>query len=320
MFSTLQHQTLTHSRRSEAQSVIVPKITPTTIKRAQQGVAYARDTKTQETIQKALKSAEEVAEGGSENKMSAQVRRCFLRMVMHTLFRVKVEFPERVPTTPSVVVANHLNHIDPFLVLSQLPANLFYNVMGDARTMYHTWWKRQFLRFAKGVIPLERLWKEEVAVMEAAKAGREDLADLAAAIEEYVPSGNTIEAMRRLDRIVKAIFARGEGLMLFPEGKLGKVEGQLLPLKRGAILYALRSGVPIVPVALIGTHNLFFRKELIVRFGEPLYFPQSSRPKQQEIQAATEKLQAAMQALLPTDYQEPKGMNWGRKFLNNVFC
>jgi 1-acyl-sn-glycerol-3-phosphate acyltransferase len=231
-----------------------------------------------------------------------------------------VEYPERIPTAPALLAPNHLNHIDPFLLLSELPARPYYYILGDARTLYNKWWKRQFLRLSKGVIPLDRLWNEEMAVIEGAKQGVSDLADLAAAIEQYVPNGSSIETLRRLDRIVQAIFARGDGILIFPEGGLGTVEGQLrLPLKRGAVIYALRAGVPIVPVGIIGTQDLYFRKELTIRFGEPLIFPQSSRPKPREVQAALDTLQAALMDLLPKDYREPSGLKLLRFFLNHMF-
>ena len=306
--------------RSIPHPVVLPPLTKETIQRAREGVAYARNAHANEAIAEALLSAEVLAETGSQQKISGEVRRKVLRTVIHILFEIKVEFPERIPQTPALVAANHLNHIDPFLLLSELPANPFYHILGDARTLYNNWWKRLFLRLAKGVIPLERIWKEEIAVISGAKAGREDLGQLADDIQQYVPQGNSIETLRRLDRIVQGIFARGDGIILFPEGRLGSAEGNLqLPLKRGAAIYALRSGVPIVPVALIGTQDLYFRKKLTVRFGEPLIFTQSNRPKPKEIQAVLDELQAALCALLPNDYHEPEEPKRLRHFLNRMF-
>lgn len=64
--------------------------------------------------------------------------------------------------------------------------------------------------------------------------GHNELAELAAAIEQDVPSSADIQRLRWIDRVVQAIFARGDGIVIFPEGKLGNVEGQLqLPLARG---------------------------------------------------------------------------------------
>lgn len=317
MTSTLQHKpTLKSATRIQA---VLPELSEEAIKRACEGVVYARDSISNQMIQDVLSSQEFVAEGGKEVKISGKARRAVLRTIIQVLFRVKVEFPQRIPNTPVLVAANHLNHIDPFLLLSELPAQPFFHILGDARTLYNNTWKRLLLSLAKGVVPLERMWKEEIAVIEAAKNGREDLAQLAADIEKYVPKGNSIEAMRRLDRIVQAIFNRGDSVLLFPEGKLGNVEGQVLPLKRGAVIYALRSGVPILPIAIVGTKDLFFRKELTIRIGEPLVFPQCSRPKAQQIQMVLDELQTAIQDLLPKKYTEPTGAKPLRNFLNNLF-
>lgn len=302
------------------QQLVLPPLTPETVQRAREGLAAARDENANRVVREALLSAEAIASGGSDYRLSGEQRKFWVRSLIHALFRVKLEYPERLPTTPTLLAPNHLNHIDPFLLLSELPAHPYYYILGDARTLYNSWWKRQFLRLSKGVIPLDRLWNEEIAVIEGAKQGLSELADLAAALEQDVPSGNSIETLRRLDRIVQAIFARGDGVLVFPEGGLGTVEGQLrLPLKRGAVIYALRAGVPIVPIALIGTKDLYFRKELTIRFGEPLIFPQSHRPKPREVQAVLDALQAALIDLLPKNYCEPNGVKLFRYFLNHMF-
>jgi 1-acyl-sn-glycerol-3-phosphate acyltransferase len=243
-----------------------------------------------------------------------------MRSLIHTCFRVRVEHAERIPKQPAILAANHLSHIDPFLILSEVPAHPYYYIPGDARTLYNRWWKRQILGFAGGVIPLKRRWKEETAVIEAAKAQCKELADLAAAVERDVPTGGDLQTLRLIDRAVQAIFARGDGMMIFPEGKLGTVEGQLqLPLARGVAIYALRAGVPIVPVALIGTQDLYLRKELTIRFGEPLRFPQCDRPKPQDVKTALEVLQDGMMALLSKDYQEPNEPKLLRYLFNHFF-
>lgn len=319
MVAALQSRPVAVPEKNQVEEFVLPPVTTGTIEHARKGVAYARDPHVTKMINQAFASAESLADGVSENKITGCFRKTLLQTVMHSLFRIKVENPERLPQTPALVVANHLNRIDPLLILSQLPASVFFHVLGDARSLYGSWWKRLFLSFTKGVLPLERIWKEEMAVLEAAKAGRSDLAELAADIEKYVPKGNSIEAMRRLDRIVQATFNRREGIMLFPEGRLGKKEGELLPLKRGMAIYALRSGVPIVPMALVGTKDLFLGKELTIRVGEPLYFPQSNRPKSHEIDAVLDEVRAAILALLPQDYTEPTGRKPFRKFLNNMF-
>ena len=290
-----------------------------TIKRAKQGLDYARDRQINHMITAALSSAEADTVSNYYGRIRGEIRRIAMKLLIYSLFEVKVEFSDRIPQQPAVIAANHLNHIDPFLLLSQLPAQPFYHILGDSRTLYNKCWKRIFLNFSQGVIPLERIWKEEIAVMEAAKEGREDLTELATAIAQYVPQGNSIEMMRKLERIVQSIFARREGILIVPEGRLGDTEGQLCPLKRGAVIYAIRYGMPIVPVALIGTHDLYFRKKLTIKFGHPLTFLQSRRPKGKDLQTATDALQTSLMNLLPQNYHEPDELKPLRNFLNHMF-
>jgi 1-acyl-sn-glycerol-3-phosphate acyltransferase len=296
-----------------------PSLNAATIKRVKEGVAAASDRTVRYTIASALNRLEAINQGYTEHQVNGSVRRFVMRSLIHTLFRIRVENRENLPQTPAILAVNHLHHIDPLLLLAELPSQPYYYILGDARTLYNKCWKRCVLGFAGGVIPLARLWKEEIAVMEAAKTGRTDLAELATAIEQTVPTGGDIQTLRQIDRIVLGILAHSDGIMLFPEGRLGNAEGNLhLPLKRGTVIYALRAGVPIVPVALIGTHDLYLRKELTVRFGEPLNFSHTIRPSRQETDLAVETLQNAMLALLPTNYQEPTEIKPLRYFLNHM--
>ncbi|MBD2242760.1 1-acyl-sn-glycerol-3-phosphate acyltransferase [Nostoc sp. FACHB-888] len=294
-------------------------MTAASIKRVKEGVAAASDRAVRQIIEETLNRLEAINQGDSEPRANSGLRRFVMRSFIHSFFKVRVEHLERIPQQPAILAVNHLHHIDPLLLLAELPTQPHYYILGDARTLYNKWWKRFILGFAGGVIPLERVWKEEVAVMEAAKAGRQDLVELAAAIKQTVPTGEDIHTLRQIDRIILAILARGDGMILFPEGRLGTAEGKLhLPLKRGTVIYALRAGVPIIPVALIGTHDLYLGKELTIRVGEPLHFAQTTRPKRQEVVVALETLQDAMLALLPTNYQEPTGAKLLSSFLNHM--
>ncbi|WP_373462096.1 MULTISPECIES: lysophospholipid acyltransferase family protein [unclassified Calothrix] len=307
-------------QEKQTQSHSLPPITAAAIQRVREGLAAAVDPSVREMMTKTLQQLTAMTVEDSEPRVSGEVRRFVLRSLIHTCFRIRVEYLDKLPQKPAILAVNHLHHIDPFLLLSEIPPHPYYYILGDARTLYNQWWKRLILRFAGGVIPLARIWKEESAVIAQAQAGRKDLVELATAIQENVPTGKDIQTLRQIDNIVMTIIARGDGIVLFPEGRLGDTEGQLhIPLKRGTVIYALKSGVPIVPTALIGTHDLFFRKKLTIRFGEPLYFPPSSIPKRQEVDAAIVLLQNAMLALLPQNYQEPTGIKLFRNFLNHLF-
>lgn len=71
--------------------------------------------------------------------------------------------------------------------------------------------------------------------------------------------------------------AGGGSALLFPEGTWSP-DGVLLPFKRGALLMALRSGKPIVPLAIWGTQFAlppekyrFYGGNAVVSIGTPIY-------------------------------------------------
>lgn len=80
------------------------------------------------------------------------------------------------------------------------------------------------------------------------------------------------KADRNALRLAAKYLEDGEALGLFPEGTRSKTKepGPFLP---GAALFALRSGAPIVPIALIGTERIFMGK-IVVRIGKPLTYPE----------------------------------------------
>ncbi len=59
---------------------------------------------------------------------------------------------------------------------------------------------------------------------------------------------------------------RGSSILIFPE-ETRSMTGQLLPFKRGGFLIALKSGYPIVPVAVRGTLEVQNKKSLLIRPG-----------------------------------------------------
>jgi len=69
-------------------------------------------------------------------------------------------------------------------------------------------------------------------------------------------------------------------LGIFPEGTRSS-NGELQELKLGAIKIAMKAGVPILPVGIIGTNKIYprgkkfpilFKHRIIVKYGAPQYF------------------------------------------------
>jgi 1-acyl-sn-glycerol-3-phosphate acyltransferase len=76
------------------------------------------------------------------------------------------------------------------------------------------------------------------------------------------------------------LLQKGKVLGLFPEGTRS-LNGELQELKLGVIKIAMKTGVPIVPVNIIGTHKIYphgkifpvlFKYKIIVHYGIPQYF------------------------------------------------
>lgn len=59
----------------------------------------------------------------------------------------------------------------------------------------------------------------------------------------------------------------GASVVIFPEGTRTP-DGKLGPFKRGGLMLATKSGVPMVPVAIIGTYQLLSRHDSRVRPGK----------------------------------------------------
>ncbi len=71
--------------------------------------------------------------------------------------------------------------------------------------------------------------------------------------------------MRSIKRIVEGVQA-GKSLALFPEGTRSE-DGRLKEFKQGAFKIALLAGVPVVPVAIRGTHERLPKGSLAPRPG-----------------------------------------------------
>lgn len=108
------------------------------------------------------------------------------------------------------------------------------------------------------------------------------------------------ESNRQRDvlRAADGALQQGVSIALFPEGKINKVHetGEvLLPLEQGAAVIARRASVPIVPMSIAGSEDLYFRRRVILTIGEPIA-PGTSR---QHDEATTARLYDAILALTP---------------------
>ncbi len=158
---------------------------------------------------------------------------------------LEVQGVGNLPLGPCIVAgAPHRTWLDPIVLAFALPIEPRIYFLGDGEAIYRDAVRAFFIRRIGGVIPI---WH----------GGR--------GIDSYV------EATRR-------ILQSGARLALFPErGPAVPVE-RARPFAAGVGYLATRTGSLVVPAVIGGTHELYLRRRVIVRFLEPLAPPGSYLP------------------------------------------
>ncbi|ABK67937.1 MULTISPECIES: lysophospholipid acyltransferase family protein [Mycobacterium avium complex (MAC)] len=167
--------------------------------------------------------------------------------LLSLLGRPKVEGLEHVPSSgPAILASNHLAVMDSFY----LPLVVRRRITFLAKSEYFTgtglkgWFQRWFFT-AVGQVPIDRT----------------DADSAQAALTT-----------------AQQVLAQGKLLGMYPEGTRSP-DGRLYKGKTGLARLALQTGVPVIPVAMIGTNvvnppgsNMLRFGRVTVRFGKPMDF------------------------------------------------
>lgn len=199
--------------------------------------------------------------------------------LLRLCFAFDVTGREHIPPHGNyVVIANHLNWLDEFTLLYLLPVEPRLHFLADPTllvTRRFQWW---LIRTTGGYVPVVRERKADRVLFQ------------------------------HVDRCLEA----GGAVAIFPEANYGPREGELMPFHKGFAHFAIKAGVPVIPVVLSGTKDLWFRKRIRVAIGEPL------ATKGADAAALTELAHEKMSAMMP-QYSEPAGAKPLRRFLTNLF-
>ena len=199
--------------------------------------------------------------------------------LLRLLFRFDVVGRQNIPRRGNyVVIANHLNWLDEFTLLYLFPVEPRLHFLADPTilvTRKFQWW---LVRATGGYVPVVR-----------ERHGDQTL-------------------FRHVDHALEV----GGAVAIFPEANYGPQEGGLLPFHKGFAHFAIKAGVPVVPVALSGTKDLWFRKRIRVVIGQPI--PTAG----QDAEGLTELAFVRMRQLMPV-YSDPGGRKPLRRWLTHLF-
>jgi long-chain acyl-CoA synthetase len=175
----------------------------------------------------------------------------FTRVAQPLMSRVQARGLEKLPKNGAYLICpNHQSYIDAFLVCGVLPRRTLANIFFIGAVEYFETPLMAWVARKINCVPVD-------------------------------PDSNLVPAMKA------GAFglAQGKILMLFPEGERS-IDGTVKRFRKGATILSRHAGVPIVPVAIKGAHEVWAREgsfkwkgllpwsrsEVIVEFGDPMHF------------------------------------------------
>jgi 1-acyl-sn-glycerol-3-phosphate acyltransferase len=187
--------------------------------------------------------------------MFYSLMRFIFSLIFGLLFRWRIIGQENIPRTGGVIIApNHISNVDPPLVGTAMHRHATFMAKEE---LFSPRWFGIILKNL-GAFPIKR--------------GAGDRAAIRTALD---------------------ILADGQALILFPEGTRSKT-GTLGKAQPGVAMIALKSQVPVVPVAITGTNQVFcnghWLPRFTVRFGKPIYPPEGERANKETMEAFSAKV------------------------------
>jgi 1-acyl-sn-glycerol-3-phosphate acyltransferase len=135
----------------------------------------------------------------------------------------------------------HRRWIDPFLLVLLLPAAPRVVFFGDARTMRRSPFRRLLFRLIGGVVP--------------------------------IPPGGGVRSFAAHVAAARRVLEAGNVFAIFPEAGPPSPPGRARRVEPGIGYLAIRTGMPVVPLAIGGNEELYRGRRLIVRALPPLQPP-----------------------------------------------
>jgi 1-acyl-sn-glycerol-3-phosphate acyltransferase len=144
--------------------------------------------------------------------------------------RVRVRGLERIPRGVCLFVANHTSSADAPAVVGAIPRRI-------------------------AILLKESLFKWPIVGQVFLSA-------------HFIPVNRSVResALASVEKATEALKA-GQSLLIYPEGTRSP-DGRLQEFKKGAVVMAIKAGVPIVPMACSGAHRIMEKRSLVIHAGE----------------------------------------------------
>jgi len=166
-------------------------------------------------------------------------------LLLKLFWQMKVEGIENIPKEGALIIAsNHVSYLDPAVLAASINRKIYFITKKEAFKNIVV----SFILKKLNAFPVDR---ENIDVLAFKKAIN--------------------------------ILQEKEILGMFPEGTRS-TNGELQELKSGVIKIAMKTGVPILPVGIIGTYKIyprgvkfpiFFKHKIIIQYGIPQHFQKS---------------------------------------------
>lgn len=207
----------------------------------------------------------------------------FIRFVasplLHALFRIRVVGRANIPTDRNyVLIANHLNWLDSFAILASFPSEPRIHFLGATEMLVTHRVQWALVRSVAGYIPVTRQAHPDTILFQH----------------------------------VNRCLQRGGVVAIYPEGNYGPREGEILPFKKGFAHFAIDNQVPVLPVALSGTQDLWLFKTIRLIIGDPI------DTAGQTVETLVSLAEQRLRELLPA-YRDPAGLKLFRTRLTKLF-
>lgn len=194
----------------------------------------------------------------------------WIRPLIWVNIQRQVEGTENIPRKgPLILASNHLNLADPAIIMTLVPRRIAWLTK---RELFDIPFFGAWYRLF-GAIPVRRFEAD-------------------------------LEALRKAQEAL----GRGLALGMFPEGTRSR-SGGLGKAYPGTALIALRTGAPVLPIAIWGSEVItlpkaFFRRTRVhIRFGQPFSLPPAERIRTPVVEEGTNLIMCKIAALLPPQYR-----------------